>query len=395
MKSDPPLQDHRETLLSEVKALCEDVVGPQASEVDAQAAFPSAGMEALKNRKLLSAYVPQEFGGLGLSVSEVSRICEELGRYCPSTAMIYAMHQIQVACVVHHGQGSEFFRHFLKRLVDDQLLLASATTEIGVGGDLTRSRCHIDRDGNGRFTVEKRAPVVSYGAHSDAILVTARRDQAAEPNDQVLALVEVDEMSLTPTSGWDALGFRGTCSLGFELSASGDVEQVLPDPFAVILNKSMHPFAHLTWGSVWFGLATDAVAIARSVVRKKMLQTPDGVPIPAIRLSEVDELLYAMKGALSSTMAEYQTMLDANATVDAYSTFGFNIRVNNLKVTSSERLIDIVSRSLQIVGISGYMNDSSTSLSRHLRDAHGAALMVNNDRIRGHNAALQAVNRPS
>ena len=36
--------------------------------------------------------------------------------------MIYAMHQIQVACILHHGQSSEYFRNFLRRLADEQLL---------------------------------------------------------------------------------------------------------------------------------------------------------------------------------------------------------------------------------------------------------------------------------
>jgi acyl-CoA dehydrogenase len=34
-----------------------------------------------------------------------------------------------------------------------------------------------------------------------------------------------------------------------------------------------------------------------------------------------------------------------------------------------------------ICGISGYREDTEFSLGRHLRDAHGAAVMVNNDRI--------------
>jgi acyl-CoA dehydrogenase len=41
-----------------------------------------------------------------------------------------------------------------------------------------------------------------------------------------------------------------------------------------------------------------------------------------------------------------------------------------------------------ICGIAGYRNDSRFSLGRHLRDAYGAALMVNNDRIMTHNATL-------
>jgi acyl-CoA dehydrogenase len=51
-------------------------------------------------------------------------------------------------------------------------------------------------------------------------------------------------------------------------------------------------------------------------------------------------------------------------------------------------LIDVVQRAMLICGIQGYRNDSKLSLGRHLRDATGAALMVNNDRILGQNATM-------
>ena len=60
---------------------------------------------------------------------------------------------------------------------------------------------------------------------------------------------------------------------------------------------------------------------------------------------------------------------------------GFAIQMNNLKLSSSTLVVDIVGRAMQVCGISGYREDSPYSLSRALRDAHGAALMVNNDRI--------------
>jgi len=44
---------------------------------------------------------------------------------------------------------------------------------------------------------------------------------------------------------------------------------------------------------------------------------------------------------------------------------------------------------LLICGIAGYRNDHPHSLTRQLRDAYGAALMVNNDRILGQNATMQ------
>jgi acyl-CoA dehydrogenase len=387
----PALAIDFDALIAKVHELGATVVAPAAVDVDLHARFPTEAFDALKAERLLSAYVTEEFGGMGLTMSQICRICEVLGHYCASTAMVYAMHQIQVACILHHGQSSDYFRAYLQRLVDEQLLLASATTELGVGGDLRSSVCHVETAGDG-FTLVKQAPVISYGREADAILVTARRAADARDSDQVHVLVERDRTRLEEIAGWDTLGFRGTCSLGFALHAEGHVDQILPEPFADILAQSMHPFSHLTWGSLWLGLAADAVSRARDTVRKKILASPDAPPVSALRLAEVDEILFQMRSGLYATMAEYEAMLAAGDP-DAFSNFGFGIRVNNVKITCSELVVDIVGKSLVIVGISGYKNDSKSSLSRHLRDAYGAALMVNNDRIRGHNATMQAVYR--
>ena len=75
--------------------------------------------------------------------------------------------------LVHHRQRSQYFQDFLHQLVDHQWLIASATTELGVGGDLRSSICAVETTGD-RFRLVKKAPVISYGEHADQILVLDR-----------------------------------------------------------------------------------------------------------------------------------------------------------------------------------------------------------------------------
>ena len=380
-------------ILEKLRKIGKEVIAPNASDVDQKARFPFEAIEALKAEKLLSAYVPKEYGGMGLTISDLAVICETLAHYCGSTAMIYAMHQIQVACMVHHGKLSAFFCNYLSEIVKKQTLLASATTEIGIGGDLGASLCAVKVSGT-TFSLEKQAPVISYGAHADAILVTCRKSEAAPKNDQVLVLVEKEDCTLKQLSGWDTLGFRGTCSLGFTLTSHGSSDQILPVPFAQILSQTMHPVSHLLWGSLWLGISTDSVERARGVVREAARKNPDAPPISALRLAEVDAILFSMRGGLSETLCDYHQKLQNND-IEGLESFGFAIRVNNLKITSSQMLIDIVGKALLICGISGYKNDSKSSLCRQLRDAYGASVMVNNDRILNFNASLQTVYKSS
>ena len=379
------------TLIEHVQQLGRDLIRPIAVEVDRDARFPVEAFAAFKTAKLLSVYVPKSLGGMGLTISQVCKLCEILGGYCASTAMIFAMHQIQVACIVQHCDTSDYFKGFLRDLVREQYLLASATTELGVGGDLRSSQCAIEISGD-HFTLEKQAPVISYGAQADYILVTCRKNSEAMPSDQLQVLIDRRAATLDPISTWDTLGFRGTCSMGFHLRSSGHIQQIQPVPFADVLAKTMHPIAHLVWGSLWLGLAQDAVSIARATVRTAARKNPNTPPISALRLTEVDEQLYNMRANVQMTLADYESKL-VSTEENAFANFAYAIGVNNLKLCSSELLVEIVSKAMYIVGIMGYKNDSPISLGRHLRDAYGAALMVNNDRIRNHNSTMQIMVR--
>src|SRR4051794_32370383 len=239
-------------LLDRIHEIGRDVIQSAAPSVDSCARFPQESIDALRELRLLSAYVPERLGGMGLGVVDIGRICEALGQYCGSTAMVFAMHQIQVACIVHHGQESPYFEQYLRGLVDRQWLIASATTELGVGGDLRSSVCALEMDGDA-FRLAKKAPVISYGEHADQILVTCRRAPDAAASDQLQVMIWKDDFSLEPISSWDTLGFRGTCSSGFAVTATGRMEQVLPAPFADILTQTMHPFSHIVWASLWLG----------------------------------------------------------------------------------------------------------------------------------------------
>jgi acyl-CoA dehydrogenase len=328
-----------------------------------------------------------------MDVRQISRICEALGHYCASTAMIYAMHQIQVAMIVHHGLAAVFFRDYVREIVSGQNLLASATTELGIGGDVRSSICAA-RVVDDHFMLEKQAPVISYGEMADAILVTARRSEESARSDQVLVLVRKEDVVMRRLSEWDTLGFRGTCSPGFELKAIGNAQQILPEPYAQIHAKTQQSFAHIVWASLWAGIAADALHRARQVVRAEARKNPNVMPISATRLAEADLVLNTMQSTLQATIDDYLVALDGGDP-EAFTNFAYAIRVNNLKLTASTLLIDIVMRAMLICGIAGYRNDSKLTLGRHLRDATGAALMVNNDRILGQNATMQMALRDS
>jgi acyl-CoA dehydrogenase len=284
-------------------------------------------------------------------------------------------------------------RNYLRESVQQQNLIASVTSEVGIGGDMRSSIAAVQASGD-RFQVQKDASTISYGEHADDLLLTARSASDAPSNDQALVLLKRGDFRLERSGAWDTLGMRGTCSPGFKVSGSGARDQILPVAFGEIASLTMVPVSHVLWASVWLGIATDAVTRARSAVRSAARKTPGTVPPTALRLAEVTTDLQALRWSLSAFTAEYESLAarpDGGA--DVLSSIGFALKVNQLKVSASEIAVKIVSQVLSACGIAGYRNDTPQSVGRHLRDVYSSILMIGNDRIHATNAALLLVHK--
>lgn len=379
--------DADQAFLSEIRRIARDVAAVDADAVDREARFPVEAVTALRDARLLSAFVPVELGGSGVSISAIAQACYELGRRCSSTAMVFAMHQIQVTTIVRHIESAEWFEEYLRRLVAEQRLIASVTSEIGTGGDMGRSIAPVCAGDDGRMELEKQAPTVSYGAYADDLFTTARRSETAEEVDQVLVLHHAQDTELTPTGTWDTIGMRGTCSPGFTVRARFEAHQVLPAAFSIVMAESHVPISHILWSHVWLGIATEAFERGRAFVRAAARRAP-GKPVPAAQsLSRVMSELSMLRAEVRSALADFEAY-STETDRQGLTTFGSVLRFNNLKLAASEQAPRICTAVLEVIGIAAYKNDSPFGVGRQLRDSLSARLMVANERIHASDAGL-------
>ena len=353
------------------------IAASYAEAVDRDARFPEEAIAAIRQQRLLGIMVPPAMGGEGASVSDAADVCFRLGRGCSSTAMIYAMHQIKVACVLRHRRDSSWHERLLRRLCAEQLLLASSTTEGQGGGNVRASAAAVERNGS-RINLVRSATVISYGADADGIVTTARRSADAPPSDQVLVAFLKDDYSLERVLEWDTLGMRGTCSSGFTLRASGESDQVLPDPYEKIHTHTMVPVAHLTWASVWAGIAAGAVERAQSFIRNAARQANGQLPPGAAHFTKANASLRLLRDLIASSLRRYEQAAHDERTL---ASLDFQTMVNLTKVDASELAVSVVMSALRACGLSGYRNDNEFSIGRSLRDVLSSPIMINNDRI--------------
>jgi len=354
-----------------------EIAARHAADVDAAARFPAEAFEALRAQRLLGIQVPPALGGEGCDIAEVADVCYQLGRACSSTAMTYAMHQIKTACILRHRGASAALERLLRRMAAEQLLLASSTTEGQGGGNIRSSEAPVLHQ-DGRISLERRASVISYGAHADGIVTTARRAADAEASDQVMVAFLKADYSLERLQGWNTLGMRGTCSEGYTLKATGSPDQVLPEPYAHIHAQTMVPTAHLLWGSVWAGIAASAVARAQAFVRNAVRHSGGQPPPGAAQFGKALSSLRTLRGLLSSAIRTYQGHLHDPKALAAME---FQSMITLTKVEASELAVSIVLSALRVCGLAGYRCDGEFSVERQLRDVLSSPLMINNERI--------------
>jgi acyl-CoA dehydrogenase len=357
--------------------LAAEAAAIHAPAVDAAARFPTEAFAEIRNQRLLGIMVPQALGGEGASLAELADVCFILGQACSSAALIFAMHQIKMACIIRHCKGNAALERILSQVVSDQLLLASSTTEGQAGGNVRSSEAPVEHVGD-HVTLERKATVISYAMEADGIVTTARRAADAAASDQVLLVLLKKDYTLERLQSWDTLGMRGTHSEGFTLRARAPAQQLLPEPYEKIHPQTMVPHAHLLWGSVWAGIAAVSTIKAQAFVRNALRGSGGQMPPGAAHFTQAASSLRTLRGVLSSALRSYQAAMSDEK---AISSLEFQSMITMTKVQVSELAAETVLAALRACGLSGYRNDSEFSIGRHLRDILSAPLMINNDRI--------------
>lgn len=380
-----PEPDARPEAFGNAVQYAAEIAGKAADDVDHSSRFPHEGLAAFRESRLLSALMPVELGGMGATVGEVADAVRTTAFHCAASALLLAMHSIDVANLVRLGSSGALL-DLQREIVTDQLLCANANSEVGLGGDMARSRCAVESD-NGRLTLVKEALAISFGEEADLIFACARRSPESEESDRVQVICRHPQ--LEPLSDWDAMGLRGTGSRTFRLSAEIDPDLIYATPFAEISGTGGTQNTLLLLSSVWVGLAEAAAAKAHAYVRAAARRAIGTIPKSALRLAELSAQLDQVRAVHRSACLR----VDAAASAETMDDPALIAALRSLKVSTSEGAVSIVQSALEICGIAGYQRGTPFSLDRHFRDACGGLVMVSNDRLLYANAEMMGVRK--
>jgi acyl-CoA dehydrogenase len=161
-----------DALRAQVRTISERFGDAYWRDLDARRAYPEEYVAALNEERLLAALIPEEYGGLGLSLSQASVVLEEInhcgGNAQPAHAQVYTM-----GTVLRHGSEEQKQRYLPGIATGELRLQAFGVTEPEAGTDTTSLRTTARRDGDA-YVIDGRKMYISRVQHSDLMLLLAR-----------------------------------------------------------------------------------------------------------------------------------------------------------------------------------------------------------------------------
>src|SRR5437868_10948357 len=131
----PALSQEERQLLDSVKALAREEIAPRAVEYDRSGEFPWDNIRAINALGLNAMFVPEAYGGAGLSYAAYLACVREISAACASTGIIWATNFHAAKPLIDFG--SEAQKQRLLPRVAGGAVGALCITEPDSGSDAT------------------------------------------------------------------------------------------------------------------------------------------------------------------------------------------------------------------------------------------------------------------
>lgn len=260
----------RHVLSEDILARCLE----RAPIYDRENRFFDEDFEELLEAGYLLMAVPEDLGGQGMSLAEVSREQRRLAYYAPATALAMNMHVYWTGVAADLRRAGDDSLEWLLKEAAAGAVFAAGHAERGNDLPLLLSTTKAERvDGGYRFTGHKSfgslTPVWTYlGLHG-------MDTSDPEAPKIVHAFMPRDTEGLTIKETWDVLGMRATRSDDTVLEGAfvpdKHIARVVPagaagiDPFVL----GIFAWALTGFGNVYYGLAQRALDLTIETVKKK------------------------------------------------------------------------------------------------------------------------------
>jgi alkylation response protein AidB-like acyl-CoA dehydrogenase len=135
-------------LLDTIRRFVAERLRPLEGKIDRDDAVPEDVVQEMRDMGLFGLSIPEEYGGLGLSMAEEVRVALELGRTTPAFRSVFGTN-VGIGSQGLVMAGSEAQKaEWLPRIATGEIITSFALTEPGAGSDSASVQTRAVRDGD-------------------------------------------------------------------------------------------------------------------------------------------------------------------------------------------------------------------------------------------------------
>lgn len=358
--------------------IADEKIAPLALEYDEHGIFPHDVVEVLAASDMCGVYIPEEYGGLGGGVFEMSLVVEQLSRACGGIALAFAGTGLGTYPLILFG-NEEQKNKWLPDIAAGKKLAAFGLTEANAGSDAAGVQTSAVLDGD-EYVLNGTKQWITNGMEADiySVVVCTNRNRGARGFSTII--VEKDTPGFTFGKKENKMGIR----------ASSTAELVFEDcrvPKANLLGSEGIGFiiTMKTLDRTRPGVAAQALGIAQGAFDEALKYSTERVQFgqPISSFQAVQHILADMAIQIEASRAlVYQTcrMIDGGAK-------NFSKESALCKVMASDTAMKVTTDAVQILGGYGYMKEFP--VEKRMRDAKITQIYEGTNQIQRNVIALE------
>ena len=209
------LNDTQKAIVETVRDFVEKDVIPVADEMERRDEFPEAIFEQMKELGLFGLTVPEEFGGVGESLTTYALTVVELARGWMSLSGVLNTHFMGCYLINKFGTDEQK-QSFLPRMATGEVRAALAMSEPEAGSDVQAIRTKAIRDGDD-YVVNGQKMWLTNGLRAGLVMTLVKTNPEADPPHKGISMlmVEKEPGEPKPAPGLDVgknidkMGYKG------------------------------------------------------------------------------------------------------------------------------------------------------------------------------------------
>ncbi len=351
-------------LLATVQRFIRERLIPAENHLEEHDEVPADIIEEMKEMGLFGLTVPEEFGGIGLSVSQEVRVNYELGRTAPAFRSVFGTNiGIGSQGILMDGTPEQK-AEYLPKVASGELIMSFALTEPDVGTDAASLKARAELDGD-HYVLNGTKRYITNAPRAGAFTLMARTGGPGAGGVSAFIL-PADLPGIKLGKKDKKMGQRGTmtCDVILEnvrVPAANIIGGVPGQGFRTAMKVLDR--GRLNISAVSCGLASRILDEARTYARDRK---QFGKPIGEFQLIQA-----MLADSQAELLAAWSLVLDVAARFDQKpphaSDPDVSMRVSCAKLFTTEMVGRVADRGVQIHGGAGYINEYP--VERFYRDA--------------------------